>query len=162
MSVARPRRLVLLLLVLTIAIGLRCSSYHLPAIAEPPDFCTTPTGPRWRPVVCVDETALTANPKVQIAYDVEPGEDKRTPSNRPVAIFWRTHRQFNLQLQFVDKSCVDQIRCNGNGHCSAVVRPLEAVQGQKQTRRCTYRMLDGGNPQKTDDEADIVITACCM
>jgi len=164
MTVVQPRRFALLLLILiaVVVAGLRCSTYHLPTVAEPPDYCVGPTGPNYRPVICVDETTLTASPSVQIAWDVEPSaENRRTPSNRPSMIFWRTHRQFNLQLSFADQSCVDQVQCNGQGHCQAVVKPLEMVNGIKQTRRCTYRMLDGSNPAKADDDADIVVTSCC-
>ncbi len=156
------RRFAVIVTLFAAAAGLRCSTYHLPPVPEPPDYCITPTGPYWRPVVCVDDSNLMANPKVQIASDVEPAQQHgKTPSNRPVSIFWRTHRQFNLQLDFPDKSCVDQVTCNGQGHCQAVIRPLEMVNGVRQNRRCTYRMFDGANPQKPGGEADLVVTACC-
>ncbi len=164
MSVPSPRRFALLLsiLIAVVVAGMRCSTYHLPPVPEPPDYCITPTGPYWRPVVCVDENKLTATERVTITSDVEPTTPKsKIPSNRPVTIFWRTHQKFNLQLQFLDQSCVDQVQCNGEGHCQAVVRPLEMVNGVKQNRRCTYRILAGGNPQHTDDDADIVVTSCC-
>jgi hypothetical protein len=160
MAVVKSRRFAVLLFVIASAATFRCGTYHLPAVAEPPDFCITPTGPYWRPVICVDETNLTANQRVTVASDVEP-DDHKTPSNRPVTIFWRTHHQFNLQLEFADTSCVDQVQCDGHGHCSAVVKPLAMVQGVKQNRRCTYRMLDGSNAAKKDDDGDIVIQPCC-
>ena len=165
MSVPNPRRFAILLstLIAIVVAGLRCSTYHLPPVPEPPDYCITPAGPYWRPVVCVDETTLTATQRVTIVSDVEPTTAKsRIPSNRPVTIFWRTRQKFNLQLQFDPKqTCIDQLQCNGEGHCQATVKPLEQVNGVKQNRRCTYEILDGSKPQRTDDTADIVVQPCC-
>ncbi len=160
MSVLDTRRFALLPVIMVALLTFSCPPYRKKIVLPPPppDFCTDPSGPPWRPVICVDENNLTADPKVSVDMDVEP-DDNNNPSNRPVVIYWRTHHRANLQLKFKDESCVETPNCNGQGHCSAQVKPLALNQkGKKIVRRCTYEMLNG---DKKDDEADIVITPCC-
>lgn len=163
MRTSRARWIAFLLVAVAGSIGFRCSTYHLPP-PDVPDYCVGPTGPYWRPVVCVDE-GLNPVQKVTVASDVEPQQGGgKMPSNRPVQIFWRTHKPTALQITFDDPNCLlDQKQpvCDANGHCSATVAPLESVNGVKQNRRCTYHVLPAGNP-KADPDGDIVVVPCCM
>lgn len=164
MRTSQARWVAFLFVVVISSIGFRCSSYHLPGVAEPPDYCVGPTGPYWRPVVCVDETLVPVQ-KVTVVSDVEPQTPgSKVPSNRPVQIFWRTHKPTPLQITFDDTNCLlegKQPVCDANGHCSATVAPLESANGVKQNRRCTYHVMPAVNP-KADPDGDIVVIPCCM
>jgi hypothetical protein len=158
MSVRFTGRLALLLLIASLLASLRCA----PAVQPLTVNCPPANVHRYQPQITVDETHLTATPKVAIVWDVEPdnpsGPPPFKPSNRPVKITWKTQNRFNLIVQFNDPSCgIQPPQCNGQGQCTAIVKPL-AVRASV---RCTYQMKNGDDLAKKDDEADIIIMPCC-
>lgn len=159
MSDPTPSRRFALLLAITFGILIsNCTRYYIKPGKE--TFCDTGNGSPSRPLICVDERTMMTSPAVTYVFDVESvgGTPKNRPvgkpTNRPVVIQWVSRRGANLGVEFTDKSCVEQVTCSGNGHCSAKVKKLR--EGEK-SRRCNYSLnLDG-----RESDPPIVVNPCC-
>ena len=149
-----PRRL-LLLASLTVALAAftitHCKTTNY---GQPPreTRCVRGNYSASRPIICVDERTLTADPDPAKLFDVEVDNGQR--SNRPVTIHWFTQRTGDLNIQFADNSCVEDLKCDTPGHCSARVLPLNA----NQPRRCKYTIWIG--KEKRDPEL-FIVNPCC-
>jgi hypothetical protein len=116
---------------------------------------------RYNPTIDVDKTKLTADPVVSVIWDRVPsnpnGDPPYTPSVNPVTIHWKGTTPFNLQVKWKTPNCpIEDPKCNGHGECVAKTKPPVSSNV-----RCTFEMLDGDQPAKTDDEADIIVMPCC-
>lgn len=114
--------------------------------------CATGVGNshRERPVICVENTAsgLVANPDSVDVWDVSPADRKTTHT-----IQWKTRSGAgDLRINFKDTGCVENLHCNGRGHCNA--QTIDIPEGSK---RCRYGItLDG-----VELDPDVIITNCC-
>lgn len=150
MSVPVLRRYALLLALLLPVAIFRCSSLH-PSQEE---FCKAGNGSKSRPMICVDQQTLTANPAVAHVFDVEAGNGH--PTDRTVVVHWFTQRSADLKVSFKSDECTEPVQCDGRGHCWARVKRLTSPQ---EHRRCTYGMTLGDS--KIDPDADLVVDPCC-
>jgi hypothetical protein len=148
MSASVTRRYILLLVLISVAI-FRCSSMH----TTDESFCHAGNGSKSRPMICVDEKTLTANPGIAHVFDVE--SDSGHPTNRTVVIHWFTQQSADLHVAFKTEECTEPVVCDGRGHCMARVKRLSG----NEHRQCTYGMTIGDN--KIDPFADIVVDPCC-
>lgn len=105
---------------------------------------------RQAPIVCVDDSArtLSVSPDPVDVHDVLQGD-----RSSPVVLQWfTTSGSGDLQLE-VDPGCVQDVRCDGRGHCTARTVPRAA-------RSCKYDVwINGGNHDRLDPT--IVISPCC-
>lgn len=157
MTVTVLRRFAFLLGMLVISFAIfKCGSSSRYARERAEVFCKTGNGSPNRPMICVDERTLIANPREARVFEVDAKNNK--PTNRAVEIHWFTQRAADLRVDFNkdNSSCTEPVMCDGTGHCWTKARRLNA--GEKE-RRCTYGMRLGENV--LDPESDIVITPCC-
>jgi hypothetical protein len=159
MSVSLTRRLAFLLVLLSTS--LITSTCERPAQQPPPPppllrdlFCVHGNGSRSYPMICVNPSKLTADPRLATVYDVEP--DNGHPSKRPVTVEWNTQNRSLFRIEFKQTNCVaGKPDCTTTpGQCTAKVLPL----GSDKHRQCTYSMFSG---DKKDDDATIVVNPCC-
>jgi hypothetical protein len=151
MSVPVVRRSALLLGVLLSIAIFKCGSIRHRSVEV---FCETGNGSKSRPMICVDERTLTANPSPAFVCDVE-GENGH-PTNRTVVIHWFTKRSADLHVDFKTDACTEAVQCDGRGHCWARVKKLNRPD---EHRRCTYGMTLGKN--MIDPDGDVVVDPCC-
>ncbi|HYC62847.1 MAG TPA: hypothetical protein VEK79_25125 [Thermoanaerobaculia bacterium] len=104
------------------------------------------------PIVCIDDSArtLSVSPDPIAAHDAK-------ASNRatPVTMQWfTTSGSGDVRLE-IEPGCVANVRCNGNGHCTA---QTVSVSGAR--KECKYDVwIEGGNHDRLDPT--IVVDPCC-
>lgn len=159
MSVLSLRRFALLLLAVVPMLSFRCAQPERGHAGWPPER-------RFKPVINVDEKALTASPRVAIVWDVEPADPNGSiplqRSNRPVKVTWKTKDpNFKLLVRFVTPSCpIPQPECKESGKCTATI-PAFSVPNPE-PYRCTYELRNMSNVAQLDEDSDIVVMPCCM
>jgi hypothetical protein len=175
MSVSLARRFGFLLMVAVTCFTIfKCGSYRSDYRSNA--FCKAGNNSMGRPMICVDENTLTANPNPASVWDVEPKNfepKNEQPSNRPVVIHWFSQGTADLIVSF-DKGnerCTEPVVCDHTGHCWATVRKIDFYpdpklsrkqnweNAMKARRQCRYNMRLGD--RKLDPDADIVVDPCC-
>lgn len=104
------------------------------------------------PIVCIDDSARTlkVSPDPINAHDAKEA-DRATP----VTMQWFTASGSGDVRLEIEPGCVANVRCNGNGHCTA---QTVSVSGSR--KECKYDVwIEGGNHDRLDPT--IVIDPCC-
>jgi hypothetical protein len=123
-----------------------------PGIMRGSPCATSPAGEtsRQAPIVCVDDSArtLSVRPDPIVVHDVLEGD-----RSSPVVLQWfTTSGTGDLQVE-VEPGCVESVRCDGRGHCTARSVP-------RASRSCKYDVwINGGNHDRLDPT--IIISPCC-
>ena len=116
--------------------------------------CGKPPSTRQAPIVCIDDSARTlkVTPDPVDAHDAD--ESDRTRKT-PVKMQWfTTSGTGDVRLE-IEPGCVANVKCHGNGHCTADTVPVSGTQ-----KRCKYDVwIEGGNHDRLDPT--IVIDPCC-
>ena len=158
--IGHTRRFTTLLVVLILSMIFGCTSNKFLA-----DRCQR--GHTYRsnnPKICVDPANLSANPDHAIVWDVEK-DSNGEPSNRPIWIIWEAKSGSRLGIEFKEKGCVTNVRCNGpictaqveNTNASADVRRYKPADPKSVIKECKYELnLDG-----TVIDPDLEINPCC-
>jgi hypothetical protein len=153
MSVSSARRFALPLVVLTVSFVIfKCGTYR--SLRHPETFCTVGNNSPSKPMICVDDQNLSANPHHAWMYDVE--SKNHQPTNRPVVVQWFSQHTADLQIQMITPNCTEPVQCDGRGHCWTTVKKLT----DSYPKVCHYSITLGDT--KYDPEDDIVINPCCM
>jgi hypothetical protein len=153
MSLAgRGSRFLVLALFVAAFSGCAARSTDVAGVAPSASVCRDGAGStnRQAPIVCVDDSArtLSVNPDPVVVHDVR-ANDRKTP----VTVHWFTRSgRGDLQLEF-EAGCVEQHRCDGQGHCWA-----RSVPGS--TSRCKYDVwIAGGKHDRLDPVVEV--ETCC-
>jgi len=144
-----PLRRFALLTVLAV-VSFQCAPVRKPQFDRERDhFCTSGNYSKSHPMICVDDATLAADPDSAHVFNVQPDANNH-PSNKPVVIHWFAQHGGDIQIKFLNTSCVDQLHCEG-GHCVAVVRT------QSSHTTCKYEISIGDMKK----DPDIVVDPCC-
>jgi len=107
-----------------------------------------------RPNVCVDTSGgMMVEPRSIRAWN-------KSPNGFVPAVIWTTlMTRGNLQITMKDEGCVEQLRCNGSGICSAKVAAGLGAGAAPGTvvRTCRYTVTYEGKVL----DPEVVIVACC-
>lgn len=160
MSATLSRRLAFLLVVSSMSFPIiDCGKRAAPPPPPPTSVCDHGNNSKIKPVICVDESALTADPKTAYVCDFEPEpNDPHKKSTTPVKIQWvgKHGGAFRIKLKVGGTSCFDEPDCKTTaGKCFATVKALN--EGETE-RRCTVSIVA---PGQADPDQDIVINPCC-
>ena len=150
MSTQVIRRSALLLMVLISVSIFKCSSTYQ---TKNELFCSSGNYSKSRPLICVNEQTLTANPSPAHVFDVEAKDGH--PTNRTVVIHWFTQHSADLHVTFQTQECTEPVICDGRGHCMARVKRLNG----NEHRQCTYGMTLGDS--KIDPDGTLIVDPCC-
>ena len=130
------------------------------------EACTSGNKSKNKPIICVDDGTLAANPSPAPVWDVEKKRGTTDqPSNRPVTIRWIAKDTVNLQVKFKDESCVKSadVKCDGYGECTAKIKPIDwntiaDPDGDgKKYLPCKYDL----SATNIDPEGDLIVNPCC-
>lgn len=150
-AVSLPRWCAVAILVF---LGMSCAPAHHRDFSE----CASGVGSsdRNHPLICVDDTTLSANPMTVTVNDRAANPD-HTPSSVPVIVKWATRSGGGtLGLQMKDKGCFEpgSIKCHG-GRCWAKTRKI--VDG-KTPVQCEYDLNLSGRVS----DPTVIVEPCCM
>ena len=156
MRKALPRGRVVFLVVSALAI-LQAGCGHVRMPDEIASQCPSGTGSSDKsyPLICVDNSNLTANPDSITVWDRQPLPNGQ-PSSFPVTIVWVTKNGGgNLGIEFTNKGCLQEnsLQCNGRGKCVARTRKVEKGQPP-----CRYTI----NLEGRERDPEVVVQPCCM
>jgi hypothetical protein len=103
---------------------------------------------RQAPIVCVDDLGAT----LSVRPDPIVLHDTLRNSAAPVTLQWFTRSGRGDLRVDVQEGCLTEIKCEGQGHCTAKARDIDAET------RCKYDVWTGTHPRL---DPDIVIEPCC-
>jgi hypothetical protein len=107
------------------------------------------------PAVCVDnlQPALSVDPVDVRAFDRKADKEGRA-SALPVMVHWYTRSGAgNLQIIFDKEGCVENVQCDGRGHCSANT----IKRGNANARQCKYTVYLGNARL----DPTVIVQPCC-